>query len=261
MRVRIPVYNKSATDPTATPTNQLYTALVTTLPGCSPIYQLGDVVLVVFENNILSSPIIIGLLYRKGMSIGMSTLNADSIDVSINSNFSEDTTIGDVDAKDLSLVVDKLNNGLIGGPTGPTGPTGAPPILPLAVSDGGTNSTTASGAASELQLVSLLGGTYSYNLISDANSFYTGITLGSGASVSNLPDTTSTWVLIASGNSNKIQQVAMQYNSSIFSIWTRSYTTSWTAWRSYGRPGRLEYGSSLPAVSGYSDGDMFAVIQ
>ena len=41
MRVRIPVYNKIKSDPTATPTDELYVASIQTLPGCSPNYQEG----------------------------------------------------------------------------------------------------------------------------------------------------------------------------------------------------------------------------
>ena len=58
MKVRIPVYNKVKSDPTATPTNEFYTATIQTLPGCSPNYQEGDVVIVDFENDDVSFPII-----------------------------------------------------------------------------------------------------------------------------------------------------------------------------------------------------------
>ena len=62
MKVRIPVYNKIKSDPTATPTEELYTAIIQTLPGCSPVYQEGDLVLVEFENDNISLPVIIALV-------------------------------------------------------------------------------------------------------------------------------------------------------------------------------------------------------
>ena len=79
MRVRIPVYNKIKSDPTATPIDELYVASIQTLPGCSPNYQEGDVVLVDFENDNIAYPVIIGLLYRQDMSEGSTDITADFV--------------------------------------------------------------------------------------------------------------------------------------------------------------------------------------
>lgn len=110
MKVRIPVYNKVKSDPTATPTNELYTATIQTLPGCSPNYQEGDVVIVDFENDDLSFPIIIGLLYRKHMPQGSTDITADSLVVNVNTNLSENTLIGEVTPDSLKKLNDKYSN-------------------------------------------------------------------------------------------------------------------------------------------------------
>lgn len=110
MKVRIPVYNKVKSDPTATPTNELYTATIQTLPGCSPNYQEGDVVIVDFENDDLSFPIIIGLLYREGMPEGSTDITADSLVVNVNTNLSENTLIGEVTPDSLKKLNDKYSN-------------------------------------------------------------------------------------------------------------------------------------------------------
>ena len=110
MKVRIPVYNKVKSDPTATPTNELYTATIQTLPGCSPNYQEGDVVIVDFENDDLSFPIIIGLLYREHMPQGSTDITADSLIVNVNTNLSENTLIGEVTPESLKKLNDKYSN-------------------------------------------------------------------------------------------------------------------------------------------------------
>ena len=110
MKVRIPVYNKVKSDPTATPTNELYTATIQTLPGCSPNYQEGDVVIVDFENDNLSFPIIIGLLYREHMPQGSTDITADSLVVNVNTNLSENTLIGEVTPESLKKLNDKYSN-------------------------------------------------------------------------------------------------------------------------------------------------------
>lgn len=110
MKVRIPVYNKVKSDPTATPTNELYTATIQTLPGCSPNYQKGDVVIVDFENDDLSFPIIIGLLYREHMPQGSTDITADSLVVNVNTNLSENTLIGEVTPESLKKLNDKYSN-------------------------------------------------------------------------------------------------------------------------------------------------------
>lgn len=110
MKVRIPVYNKVKSDPTATPTNELYTATIQTLPGCSPNYQEGDVVIVDFENDDLSFPIIIGLLYREHMPQGSTDITADSLVVNVNTSLSENTLIGEVTPESLKKLNDKYSN-------------------------------------------------------------------------------------------------------------------------------------------------------
>lgn len=110
MKVRIPVYNKIKSDPTATPTEELYTAIIQTLPGCSPVYQEGDLVLVAFENENLAYPVIIGLLYRENMSQGSTDVIADSLKVNVNSDLTENTFIGYVTPDAIKKLNDKYQN-------------------------------------------------------------------------------------------------------------------------------------------------------
>ena len=64
-KVRIPKYDKIATDPAATKLADLATAIVCSVPGTDVTFNTGNVVLVDFENNELNQPVILGLLYTE----------------------------------------------------------------------------------------------------------------------------------------------------------------------------------------------------
>ena len=75
-KVRIPKYNMSASSAYKTATEDLATAIVAVQPGIHPVYDIGDVVFVEFENDATSKPIIIGQLYRQDGE-GISTSDAN----------------------------------------------------------------------------------------------------------------------------------------------------------------------------------------
>lgn len=64
IKVRVPKYDKLATDPYGVKTRDLADAIMCTLPGMSIAYSVGDIVLVDFENDELNNPVVLGLLYR-----------------------------------------------------------------------------------------------------------------------------------------------------------------------------------------------------
>ena len=68
VKVRVPKYDGMAYDSTGLKDNELATGIICTIPGTSIAYSVGDVVLVGFENDELSKPIILGLLYREAKS-------------------------------------------------------------------------------------------------------------------------------------------------------------------------------------------------
>lgn len=82
VRVRIPKYDKIYSDATGTKPEDLAYGIICTLPGMSLTYNVGDVVLVAFENDEISNPVILGLLYREAESLSVLKINA--IDTSIN---------------------------------------------------------------------------------------------------------------------------------------------------------------------------------
>ena len=80
-KVRVPRYDKVATDPAATRLEDLATAIVCSIPGTDIAFNKGNVVLVDFENNEINQPVILGLLYTE----------AQASDVENYSNFSNKT--------------------------------------------------------------------------------------------------------------------------------------------------------------------------
>ena len=78
-RVRIPIYNKAEESPTATPNNELSIGPVCTLSGISPNISVGDVVIVAFEQDVFTEPIILGLLYMEDSSKGFSDIKEYNI--------------------------------------------------------------------------------------------------------------------------------------------------------------------------------------
>lgn len=67
-KVRIPRYDKLATTPGGVSNDELSSAIVCSVPGSKVSFIEGDIVLVGFENNELNKPVILGLLYREGVS-------------------------------------------------------------------------------------------------------------------------------------------------------------------------------------------------
>lgn len=66
-KIRIPYLDRAPTVAGALPQFDLYTACISTTPGCYPTYIPGDVVYVDFEQDDMGRPIIIGALYRQDM--------------------------------------------------------------------------------------------------------------------------------------------------------------------------------------------------
>ena len=64
LKVRVPKYDKIATDRDGIKTKDLADSIICSQPGMQITYSVGDIVLVDFENNELSKPVILGLLYK-----------------------------------------------------------------------------------------------------------------------------------------------------------------------------------------------------
>lgn len=79
-------------------------ATICTIPGCSPLYSTGDVVYVDFEQEDQRYPVVLGMLYRAEKSDSISDIQAQSLKVVVNTDLSDDISIG-------NLTYDKLEQG------------------------------------------------------------------------------------------------------------------------------------------------------
>lgn len=102
--VRIPVFDKSSTSNSRTPTDQLGVASICVLPNCIPNVRVGDLVYVGFENNDVSSPVIIGYMYIDKDYLTKQGLSANSLVVDSSAILPEQTTIGNVTAQEIQCL-------------------------------------------------------------------------------------------------------------------------------------------------------------
>lgn len=102
IRVRIPLFNKAKGATGATPTNELQQAPICTITHFDPNLSVGDVVFVAFENNDVGSPVIMGNLYKKGISNSKGDLDLHSLSVSVDTHLSAETYIGDILPREIA---------------------------------------------------------------------------------------------------------------------------------------------------------------
>lgn len=110
IKVRIPVYNKPSYVNGATITNDLYEACICTLPNCSMNLQVGDIVILGFEDNDIAQPIILGCLYAKDINDSKTDLVVSSIEALNSVNLPQNTHIGNVTPTDLGYLTGLKSN-------------------------------------------------------------------------------------------------------------------------------------------------------
>ena len=100
--VRMPVFNKARNSIGATATNQLPQACVCTIPNCRPHYRIGDIVIIGFEEDDDSKPVILGALYLQEGNNGFTDLACQVLNVDISCRLPEDTSIGELSSAILN---------------------------------------------------------------------------------------------------------------------------------------------------------------
>lgn len=109
-RVRIPPFNKSTAAVGATPERELYVATLSVTPGVSPKFKPGTAVCVSFESNDLSAPVIVGLLFNSTFKKTEADATFASLDVSVNTTLSRDTTVGNVKPDNIASLENNTQN-------------------------------------------------------------------------------------------------------------------------------------------------------
>lgn len=104
VKIRIPVINQIKTAPNATATDDLYSSIVCTIPSISIPLEVGDVVIVGFEDNSFKKPIILGYLYREEAISKHVDFNLSNLIVDGTTNLSKSTYIGDITPTEISYL-------------------------------------------------------------------------------------------------------------------------------------------------------------
>lgn len=93
--VRIPNIDKSLSAVANIPDSDLTPSPISTLPGIQPKLQAGDVVIIGFEDDNFSKPIILGTLLSRATS-SVCNITVDSLTTNGKSNLNQDTFIGNI---------------------------------------------------------------------------------------------------------------------------------------------------------------------
>lgn len=104
VKVRIPKINKSENAIGATPSSELATAVISAPPGYSPKIRRGDAVIVAFENDDDSSPVILGLLFNPNSKTKADAV-LDSLQVAVNAVLPVETTIGELSSDNIATLI------------------------------------------------------------------------------------------------------------------------------------------------------------
>lgn len=103
VKVRVPKVNKMEGAVGATPTAELAIGVVCTPPGYSPRLRRGDVVIIGYENDDESSPVVLGLLFTLNNDT-TANVKVDSLKVKVDTDLSENTTIGNVSKENIQFL-------------------------------------------------------------------------------------------------------------------------------------------------------------
>ena len=100
-RVRIPFLHKISSSLSYTETQDLPIAHICTLPNVHISLKIGDVVIVGFENNDLSKPLILGHLFTETESSTFASPIFNSLEILQDTRLGSNTSIGQISAQDI----------------------------------------------------------------------------------------------------------------------------------------------------------------
>jgi hypothetical protein len=104
IKVRMPLYNKLEGVDGATPNNKLHTACVCTLPNFITNPRKGDIVIVGFEDNDISHPVVLGYLSVNSTVASTMDILCDNLTAKGDIVLGEYTTIGEVTPENIKCL-------------------------------------------------------------------------------------------------------------------------------------------------------------
>ena len=94
LKVRIPLLHKDKGANGSTPDYELPIATVTTIPGISPVYKVGDTLALSFDRDNFNEPVVVGKLLAAS-DTSVANANIASLTVTSSVGLPRDITIGD----------------------------------------------------------------------------------------------------------------------------------------------------------------------
>jgi len=110
IKVRIPTLDRSLSSSVKVNPDNLSDCPICTLSHYDPNLQVGDVVIVGFEDNTLGKPIILGYLYKQDMGNSYGNFDLNSLNVKLHSSLPKDTTIGEIKSSEIAFLKDVKGN-------------------------------------------------------------------------------------------------------------------------------------------------------
>jgi hypothetical protein len=110
VKVRIPFLHKISSALNYTLTEDLPNSQICTLPNTRPNIRVGDVVIVGFENNDLSRPLILGHLFSDNESTTACSPVFNSMEVRYDTILGSNTSIGDITPQQLQCLLGVKEN-------------------------------------------------------------------------------------------------------------------------------------------------------
>ena len=99
VRVRIPQFHGIKGSAGATKTEEILPATICTVPNININFRINDIVIVGFENDDFSKPLILGALYAEGNNRSTLDIRADTLTVDIKTILETDSDVMRLDGK------------------------------------------------------------------------------------------------------------------------------------------------------------------
>ena len=110
IKVRIPLLHRLKSSPQGINDTSLPIASICTLSKCHPNLCKGDIVIIGFDNDDLSKPIILGHLYKESFDSNSESIELTDLKVTSNTQLSSNTSIGDITSEELKQLIGVRDN-------------------------------------------------------------------------------------------------------------------------------------------------------
>ena len=110
IKVRIPIYNKIEGVNGSTPNDELNVAAMCCIPNIVVDAHIGDVVIVGFEDNTVSKPVILGHLSTSTESKSLPNIKCENLTTTGDTKLGSYTSIGNVTPQNIKCLENQENN-------------------------------------------------------------------------------------------------------------------------------------------------------